>query len=143
MNTELVQGLRDLLAFVEANDDFDFQTGSSPVVTLNWRDWYFHNATPQQRREMLADLAKRLGSGEKVYYGDFFWFKHSFGPHVLVDAACNRETVCERVVVGKKLVPAHGEIVLPAEPEKEIDIVEWNCHSLLADPDAPAEAAQA
>jgi hypothetical protein len=58
-----------------------------------------------------------------------------------------RNDVCERVVVGKRLIP---EVVLPATreqvfPEHEVEIVKWNCPVLLEEtgsqysPDTEAE----
>ena len=132
-NAQLVAGIRDLIAFIEANDDFEFVTGEAHQVVFHWRDWYLDSADSSKRRARLAYLAQRLGKAEKQYSGDFFWLRHDFGPHVRIEAASERDVVCERVVTGTRLVPAQEAYTMPALPEHEEEIVEWKCAPILAD----------
>ena len=78
-NAQLLSGLRDLCAFIEANDDFEFVTGQQPQVEMNFSTWC-QRGTDEQRKERLCDLAKRMGKAEKTYAESFFWMRHNFGP---------------------------------------------------------------
>ena len=58
-NAELIQGLRDLLAFVESNDDFEFvPAGDTNIVDIQFRTWYLSG--DDVRRASIADLTRRL-----------------------------------------------------------------------------------
>jgi hypothetical protein len=134
-NQELIQGLRDLLAFVEANDDFDFVPGGDTnIVAADFRSFYLHDGGDDARRMAIADLTRRMARVKKVeknYNESFAWIRLQFGPLVRFDITSLRETVCERVVVGKKLIPARAEQVIPATTESLVDEVEWRCHPVL------------
>jgi len=76
-----------------------------------------------------------IGSFEKGAEDDYFIAKKKLGSYELVFKA-KRDQVCERKVVGKRIIPAH---VIPAEfkeetfvPEHEEEIVEWDCKPVLA-----------
>jgi hypothetical protein len=132
-NAELIQGLRDLLAFVESNDDFEFTPGDfAPAVELNYPTWYL--SKPADRAPVVAELTRRLvrfGKVEKQYSNDFAWIRLNFGQQVRFSISTMRETICERVVVGRKVIPAQAEVVIPAKPETTVDEVEWRCHPVL------------
>ena len=130
-NAQLLSGLRDLCAFIEANDDFEFVTGQQPQVEMNFSTWC-QRGTDEQRKERLCDLAKRMGKAEKTYAESFFWMRHNFGPLVQLKAISMREVVCERVVTGKEVIPAQAERVLPAIPEHTVEVVTWKCAPILA-----------
>ena len=131
-NAQLLSGLRDLCAFIEANDDFEFVTGQQPQVAMDFSTWYLHSLNNNQQRERISDLAKRMGKAEKVYRDSFFSMTHNFGPYVQLKANSERHIVCERVVTGTKIVPAHEAYTLPAQPEQVVEIVEWKCAPILA-----------
>ena len=132
MNEKLILDLHSLIAFIEANDDFDFCTSEPFPVEFRYRTWYLHALSTQQRREKLQDLARRFGTAEKQYSGDFFWLKKQFGDTVLFSASSDRETVCERIVIGTEIIPAAPECILPASPERTEEIVEWRCSPILS-----------
>ena len=133
-NAELIQGLRDLLAFVEANQDFEF----NPVVGMSNVElkagmWYIHD--DERQRIFIADLTRRMahvGKVEKLYGDDFAWIRLAFGAHVKFEIATMRKTICERVVVGKKLIPAQPERTIAATPETTVEEVEWRCHPVMS-----------
>ena len=133
-NAELIQGLRDLLAFVESNDDFDFVPGGDTnIVNGEFRSFYIHSGD-EARRIAISDLTRRMARVkklDKLYSDSFAWIRLQFGPFVRFDITSLRETVCERVVVGKKVIPARAEQVIPAAPESSVDEVEWRCHPVL------------
>ena len=134
-NSDLIRDLHSLIDFIEENPDFDFTRGGGKItgcfpVTFGFRLWYLRS--DENHKEVLADLVRRMGNVEKKYSGDFLGIDKVFGSTVEFHVGAERTDVCERVVVGKKLVPAHEEYVIPASPEHEEDIVEWNCHPILA-----------
>ena len=132
-NAELIQGLRDLLAFVESNDDFDFVPGGDTnIVNGEFRTWYLSG--DDARRSSIADLTRRLArvnKVEKLYGDDFAWIRLQFGQYVRFDVSTLRETICKRVIVGKKVIAAQPERVIPATSERTVDEVEWRCHPVL------------
>ena len=131
-NQELIAGLRAFLEFLEANADFDFEQGSKEdLVQINFRAWYLRG-TDSEKQTIMGDLVKRLGSGKKSYSDEWFWFRHDFSPNVRLDITSDRKTVCERIVTGTKIIPATEERIIPAEPEREVEAVEWRCAPLLA-----------
>jgi len=133
-NAQLIQGLRDLLAFVEANDDFDFVPGTdTDIIQGNFHAWYLHTGD-EERRAAIANLTRRMarvGKAEKLYTDSFAHIRLEFGPFVRFQIATLRETICERVVVGKKLIAAQPERVIAATPEQTVDEVEWRCHPVM------------
>lgn len=129
LNAELIAGLRDLISFIEANPDFDFGSMGRPVVEMTVRSWYRRDG--QDPRALVADLIKRAHGVSKTYGTDFAWFRKEFGQHVRFEISTERATVCERVVTGTKIVPARPAMVLPAEPERVEELVEWHCSPIL------------
>src|ERR1700681_592109 len=73
-------------------------------------------------KEAMVRLARTFGSCEKEYSTGLFSIKKQFGA-ISFEATCSREQVCERVVTGKREVPAQT-ITTAAHTE---DIVEWRC----------------
>jgi hypothetical protein len=134
MNESLKQGLRDLLAFIKANDDFNFEACKHPnLVELDFPTWWLEKCDAATQKSVLTDLVKRLGHAKKDYTEGFVNIDRRFGDHVRLHISAERQTVCERIVVGQRIVPAHDEYTVPAEPEKTVDIVEWKCAPILAE----------
>lgn len=71
-------------------------------------------------RADMETVARNMGSCEKEYTDGFFKLKKQFGAIQLV-AVASRDNVCNRKIVGAKLVP---EQIIPAH---NVDIVEWEC----------------
>ena len=132
MNEKLILDLHSLIAFIEANDDFDFCAGERCPVEVHYRTWYLHDLSTEQKREKLQDLARRFGTADKMYSAGFFWLKKRLSDNVLFEASSERETVCERIVTGLKTIPAAPECILPASPERTEEIVEWRCSPILS-----------
>lgn len=134
-NEKLIEGLQELTAFIIENDDFNFTEGSfDDTIEFNYRTWYLDGNEKEVGKAKVADLVRRLGNVDKSYGDEFAWMRAKFGPHVRFGISAHREVVCERVVTGKKVIPAHdGYYVAPA-PEHEVEIVEWKCSPILADP---------
>lgn len=134
-NQQLIEGLRRLLAFVEANQDFEFVPGADKsIVRVDFHTWYLNGEDNQ--RLAIADLTRRMagagvGKVEKLYSDDYAWIRLAFGEFIQFDITTLRKTICERVVVGKKVIAAQPERVIAASPERTEEEVEWRCHPVL------------
>lgn len=84
-------------------------------------------------KQDFATQMKKLGTCKKIYTEYSMTVAKDFGP-ISYGFYISRDTVCERKVVGKKIVPFQEARLIPAEPEHEEDIVEWQCDSILAEP---------
>lgn len=69
-------------------------------------------------KEDLAAFARAAGKVEKhaTTSGETFWLRKKIG-RVNIDFNASRNNVCERVVTGTRVTPAH---ILPARPETEV-----------------------
>lgn len=79
----------------------------------------------------MALIANAAGDVDKEVNSQLFKLVKDFGGGVKVEWVAYREAVCERVVVGTKIVPAEPERVVAAVPERTEEVVEWKCPSLL------------
>lgn len=79
-------------------------------------------------KDDAANLAKALGTFEKVYTDDLLIVKKKVGC-IETKFYFTRENVCTPTVVGKKMEP---EVYIPGRliPAREVDIIEWDCHPL-------------
>lgn len=133
-NRKEIDGLRKLADFLDVHPEF----GRVSVATT----YRF----VQDKAEM-ARCAKILGSCKKYATDSFFNVKKRFGSEdefggVELSVTGEREMVCERVVKETKVVPAQEErtILVPATPEKVVEVYEWVCpDSLLNGHARPAE----
>lgn len=93
------------------------------------------------RKDVLLAMRRATGLSQKEMQGDYLRFiKHFSGGHYF-QVYSDKKNTCERVKVGEKTIPARPETVLPAEPEKVVEVFEWLCpESILADSE-PVEAA--
>ena len=92
-NAQLIQGLRDLLAFIEANEDFDFiPSMGALVVEAKAYTWYLGGE--ERQRLFIADITRRMahaGKVEKLYSDDYAWLRLQFGPFVKFDVTTMRD----------------------------------------------------
>jgi hypothetical protein len=107
-----IQGLRDLAVFLE----------SHPAVPTPYsNDINVFVST----KEELATIA-RSSTWAKDVNDDYFWLVKRFVGNVSIQVNTTRDNVCRRVVVGQK--------VIPAQPERIVDDVQWECDDpLLSD----------
>jgi hypothetical protein len=127
--SNLIDGLRDLADFLEENDSLH------PYLDTHLSDW----ATPIKYENYLEDLdevkdvAKGIGECEKEY-DHMFTLRKQFGNGLVqLVFEASRQSVCKKIIKGKKerIIPER-----PAEPQRVIteDEIEWECPpSLLAD----------
>jgi hypothetical protein len=121
---KFVAALRDCAAFFEAHSDV--------AIPVSLQTFYLF---PEVKE--IATYAKAFGKCRKDGNDTFFNLTKTFGSAIEVQAAWYRNTVCERVVVGKKKV----EVPVMQEVGKNIveqDVVEWKCPKVLQ-PLAPPE----
>lgn len=103
------ESLRALAAFLD--DHQEIKVGEQNVTILHY----------VSTRKEIAECA-RAASWRKVYTNDYFELHRDFGNGITIQVYTPRGQVCEKVVVGKRIVPAR-----PAEPEREEEVVEWVC----------------
>lgn len=114
----LIAGLRDLAAFLEQHPTVEAPRYNILNVFVNSRD-------------ELATAA-RGASWEKVYNENWFSLRKTFCEDLALEINAGRETVCRKVVKGTRTIPA--------QPEREVEDVEWICEdaSLLNGEAVPA-----
>lgn len=117
-NQELAQKLRDLAEIYEENPDIRrpyFAESRNLVFCHNPEEWH---AT-----------VRAFGAGRKSADDDALLFTPDVFPFLQIYGYKN--TICEAVVVGKKIVPASfkPEQYIPSEVvvEHEEDVIEWRC----------------
>lgn len=119
--------LRQLLDFLEANEDIDL-----PYSMQNVQFFNIHTA-PE-----AAKLTKRMGgkwqknnprSGND-FDEQYFTLKRPIDRLVMVELAISRGLVCDRKVVGQELKTV--QVTTTTSVEKLVDVVEFECGSLLS-----------
>lgn len=128
--------LRSLLEFLEANEDIPLPYSMNEVK-------FFNIHTPQD----AAKLTKRMGGAWKKnnpnsgndFDAQYFTLSRKIDRLVSVDLAISRGLVCDRKVVGQELKSV--SVTTTTTVEKLVDVVEFECGSLLsaADRDSMAE----
>jgi len=79
----------------------------------------------------MALARLRLGACEKQVDESYFRLVKDFGDGVELKFVAIRATVCMPKVVGKRVIPAQPAKFVEAQPEREEDVIEWDCPSLL------------
>lgn len=118
-NTKLIQKMREAADWLEANPCHEIVTVSVLI-----------HAT-REDKERLAQLVKAAGGVKKDVSDELIFVRAQRFLPVDFTIAGDREKVCERVVVGTKTLPAHDGYMVAAQPEREVEIVEWKCGSIL------------
>ena len=110
---DFAASLRQIADWYDAHPDMEGATEISVNVT-------------KEGRESAARVARALGRAEKNTSGFVFVLSRNFGA-VDLRFLYWRDQVCERRVVGTRTVAAQ-----PAMPEREEELIEWDCGSLLS-----------
>ena len=123
-HSDYANALRQIADFVEAHTDIPAPSTSRIDI------WTFGHEG--REKQIAASFARSIGKIEKDTYGpgNVLVLRKQFGP---VSLECNvpREQVCERVVVGRRVIPAQPQQIVPAKPEEVVDEVEWRCQPIL------------
>jgi len=116
-----IQGLLDAASFFQTNPEI--ATPSSLIIN----QWV-------ESKDAMAVYARVAGGWQKEYWDTNFALRRVFSGGVVFDVNIQRDQVCKQVVTGKKVIPAEPAKLIPASPEREVDVTEWVCDegSLLA-----------
>jgi len=81
-----------------------------------------------ETRSKMRTMAKALAPCEKNYAGSSFELTRKFGKRLTFSVSTTRDAICEKKVVGTKIVPAR---MVEERVEEE---VEWVCNDSLLRP---------
>jgi hypothetical protein len=107
---EFIASLRRAAEFLEAHPDV-------PTPFPVCLGWY------EQGKAGAAALAKAAGRVSKQHMDDNLWVHFEISDSLKFSYGCGRTAVCERIVVGTE--------VIPAQPERVVEVVEWHCDKPL------------
>ena len=111
---EFIQGLRDLADLYENQPGLQLPHEQTINVFCD-------------SAEEFTEQARALGSVQKRDDGRYFTLRRTFGGVINFDLFTERDLVCERIVTGQRVIPATEAKLVPAEPERIEDIIEWRC----------------
>lgn len=116
-----VQSLRAAADFLEAHPEV-------PVPFQQQLGWWcseipFGDGEPTGSDGVKA-LVQAAPHVTKRYEDKDLWVTYDLGS-ISLNYGCKRDAVCERVVTGTR--------VIPAEPERVVEVLEWRCKPLLAE----------
>lgn len=122
---EYVKALRELADYVESRE--------FPEKIKNWigdesdlfespgLNFYTRN------KHDFGLIATAMGSFEKVRTDYSTGAIKKLASGVEVKLTANRDVICKKIVVGTRTVAGTPERIIEAEPEREEEIVEWEC----------------
>ncbi len=113
MNEERIEFVKSLREFA------DFLENNPGVPSPNSA----YLCSPVETAEELRAAVRVMGRVQKDFSDKHVAVEKVFGG-IKYAVYTNRENVCERIVVGKRIVPAVAE--------HEEDIVEWKCGTVLS-----------
>src|SRR3970040_2760239 len=117
---ELVEGLRAIADFIEEKGlELPIDTPYLALEKYIYQN-YSSSRHPRTQRQELQRAAITLGRAEKEFEYNFT-LTRNFGEFVKLRFSVPRETVCKRVVKGKRHIPAQTTEAYDEE------IVEWIC----------------
>lgn len=105
----LISGLRDLATFLEDHPEI-------PTPITNPANAFVYG------KEEMEKVVRVMGSVKKRVTEEYFFVQKAFGS-VTLEVNCRRELICERRVIGKKIIPA--------QPEREVEEVAWDCGTIF------------
>jgi hypothetical protein len=118
---EWADGLREMADFADRHPDlFNSRGEKFNIFATDAKDF--------------ARKARALGKADKIQEGSFYILRRRFGPH-MVDLNIFRKELCEKVLVGTKIVSRQDPELIAAVPVIEVteDVYEWHCpESILA-----------
>lgn len=120
MSSEYAKGLRELADFVELHPEF-----GEPYQ-------YEFNVFGTDKNA-LTKFVQASGNVMKDTDANFFFVTKKFSGGVRLNFNVRHENICEKVEIGRKIVPAREETVLPAQPEHEEIQYSWKCPTILGE----------
>ncbi len=96
-------------------------------------DAFYHGTVylPVKEINDAREIVKSFGKTDKSYIGNDMCLKHEIGSLDVV-SFFPREYVCRKITTTKTL-PPEPEKVIPAQPERTIEVVEWDCGGSILD----------
>lgn len=91
------------------------------------------NVRGPRARALMTGLRRELGgTWQKSAVGDRFWMHSTIGD-VRVRIEGDRDSVCVPRVIGteKKVIPAVEAVEAQPERVEEVDVIEWDCGTIL------------
>lgn len=144
--TTCPEALRKLADIFEAHPDLF--GGESPKihVTTNMHNLGIHAYfIPAHEQKEVAKRIRRIFGGawtKKVNGADFYIQQERALGYFSTTIFVARDAVCERKVVGTKVV-THDAIEARPSHEETVEVYEWDCGTLLSDDATPAESGAA
>ena len=120
---EYVRALRELADFIEEKELPDVWQGWYSKESYSHPTCLFYVANKKQFGDMASKIGSFTKSGDSVSTD----IQRILPSGATITVWGKKEAVCERVVVGSKIIPAEPEQIIPAKPEREEEIVEWKC----------------
>jgi hypothetical protein len=127
-NQKIVSELRALADLLERNEVLNqmwFCNSSALVCRVDTKE------------ELVSAITTAGGKWNKEDAGDSLCVTRHIGA-AYVRLFISRDQVCEKRVT-KKTVPAKPEMILPAQPERTVDVVEWHCPDSILRPQTVEE----
>jgi hypothetical protein len=123
---EFADGLREFAEFIELHEEIPVPSGQT--FHANARD-----IDKAAQRAHAAMVAKAFGHSNKEEYEQSMQITHRFNAVVKMEVWYDRDALCERVELERKIIPAVPEttIVKPAVPEHEEIVYGWKCAPIL------------
>lgn len=122
---DFVKGLRKLADFLESHEKVRLPSGDLGIYTFG----------EVESLDLAKRYAKDFGTFERQITENCFKLTKNFSENVSLTAVFYRDNVCERTVVGKKMVKEmvpDPSIDTPlVEVDREVEIVEWSCPESL------------
>mgnify|MGYP001566893206 CR=1 FL=1 len=115
-HSEYADGLRRIADWYEEHPDVPLPEAQLTVYAV------------RDTRETVAQIARALGTARKEFaeHADLMFLVRDFGG-VTLRFCFTRQTVCTRRVIGARFIPAR-----PGEPEREVEVIEWDCEPILS-----------
>ena len=124
---ELVEDLRTLADFYERPEAL-----ALPAMYLseyhNVSVWEFSEAdgkysvSPEKSKAAMREVVLALGKCEKKYEDGSLSVVKKMGHNIRLTYSVDRTTFCTKVVTGTRIIPA--------QPEREVEEVEWVCNDM-------------
>lgn len=126
----LVDGLRKLADVFEQHPMLQVPTWKQDItVWVSNRD---DDEDPDHVKNTFKHFLKVLGGTAKDTSDYTFELSWDFGL-IRLRLCTDRDNVCEKVVTGTKILPATEAYTVEAQPEREEEVYEWRCTSLMRD----------
>lgn len=128
---EYVAGLRELADFIENAPFPDSWQGA--WGEKSWEAHYIYLNTGT--KEDFQKFVKALGTFEKTFSEYSSSAVKTLPSGIKITVSTDRQNICKKVVVGTRVIPAKEErtVIEEAEPEREEEIVKWECGSFLGE----------